>query len=82
MTTEPLCACGHPTDGIPFMWAPGHFSSSKCVCCLRRIWEKTLADVTNALAHTPPMTPEECANRQFIKAQAGGASPPGAPGQA
>jgi hypothetical protein len=61
MTT--ICAnetCGHPTDGIPFSWAPGHLGGSLCACCLRAIWEKTLADVTKALADHPALTWEEC----------------------
>ena len=50
MKDNPKCACGHPTDGTPFMWAPGHFSSPVCLCCLRAMWEETLANVKKTLA--------------------------------
>ena len=52
------CACGHPTDGTPFEWAPGHLSTPLCICCMRRIWEATLANVTKALADYA--VPETC----------------------
>ena len=61
MSENAKCSCGHPTDGIPFMWAPGHLSSSKCACCLRAIWEETLVNVTKTLETYRAITPEECA---------------------
>lgn len=59
-----ICAnesCGHPTDKQAWMWAPGQLSAPLCICCMRAIWEDTLANVKKALEDYPAVTPEECA---------------------
>ena len=55
---RPACICGHPASEKPWEWAPGQQSVPLCVCCMRRIWEETLANVTQALADYP--IPEGC----------------------
>ncbi|KKK65755.1 hypothetical protein LCGC14_2970960 [marine sediment metagenome] len=51
-TSEPegYCHCGHPAER-QFMWAPGHIGGLMCDCCIKRIWDETLRNVTEALAN-------------------------------
>ena len=49
MTKGTCSRCDHPADR-QFEWAPAHGTSLICDCCLKKIWEETLANVTSALA--------------------------------
>jgi len=67
LTAESVrCICGHPTPGIAWEWAPGHQGQSKCICCMRAIWEESLETILSslqaALAAYPAVTSGECAS--------------------
>ena len=42
------CSCSHAAD-MTFEWAPGHRGGLICDCCIKKIWENTLANVTKSL---------------------------------
>ncbi len=46
------CYCGHKAHK-KWSWAPGHFDGYKCDCCIRKIWEETLRNVTESLKDLP-----------------------------
>ena len=55
------CSCGHAAD-MTFEWAPGHRGGLICDCCIKKIWENTLANITKSLTELKmrcPVTPAD-----------------------
>ncbi len=56
---EGKCArCPHHAT-MEFEWAPGHMGGLICDCCIRKVWEETLENVTQALAEQVVACPKE-----------------------
>ena len=55
---EGNCSCGHSAT-MQFEWAPGHLGGLICDCCIRKVWEETLENVTKALAEQVVACPKE-----------------------
>ena len=50
LLSEGKCmSCDHMADR-QFQWAPGHIGGLVCDCCVKKIWEETLDNVTRSLA--------------------------------
>ena len=55
----PTCAWCHKHPGLsPFLPFLGHNTSPICDCCLKRIWEETLRNVTKSLAELKVRCPD------------------------
>jgi hypothetical protein len=44
--------CGHPAFTV-WSWAPGHLDGYRCVCCVRRAWEESSANLKKELDSLP-----------------------------
>lgn len=51
-TGKTCSACPHPAHSA-WSWAPGHMDGFRCVCCIRKVWEETLANLKEGLAKLP-----------------------------
>lgn len=49
VSEQEICVnCRHSADAR-FEWDPGHIGGVMCDCCIKKIWEETLANVTKSL---------------------------------
>lgn len=48
MVSETCRSCSHPAD-YKYMHGPGRFDGFICDCCTKKMWEETLASVTQGL---------------------------------